>query len=32
LLAEVRIPVRAMGVCERTLEQVFVTLVQEAAS
>lgn len=32
LLAEVRIPVRAMGVCERTLEQVFVSLVKEAAS
>lgn len=31
LLAEVRIPVRAMGVAERTLEQVFVNLVREAA-
>jgi ABC-2 type transport system ATP-binding protein len=32
LLAEVRIPVRAMGVCERSLEQVFVSMVKEAAS
>lgn len=31
LLAEVRIPVRAMGVEARTLEQVFVTMVQEAS-
>jgi len=31
LLAEVRIPIRAMGVVERTAEQVFVSLVQEAA-
>jgi len=30
LLAEVRIPVRAMGVEARTLEQVFVSLVREA--
>jgi ABC-2 type transport system ATP-binding protein len=32
LLAEVRIPVRAMGTCERSLEQVFVSLVREAAT
>ena len=32
LLAEVRIPVRAMGALERTPEQVFVSLVQESAS
>lgn len=31
LLAEVRIPVRAMGALERTPEQVFVSLVQESA-
>jgi len=31
LLAEVRIPIRAMGVEGRTLEQVFVTMVQEAS-
>lgn len=31
LLAEVRIPVRAMGVTSRTLEQVFVSMVQEAS-
>ena len=31
LLAEVRIPVRAMGVDARTLEQVFVSMVQEAS-
>lgn len=31
LLAEVRIPVRAMALAERTLEQVFVQLVKEAA-
>jgi len=30
LLAEVRIPVRAMGVEARTLEQVFVSMVREA--
>lgn len=31
LLADVRIPVRAMGASSRSLEQVFVSLVQEAA-